>query len=147
MRASDHSVPDSLERAAERAQRLREEIRHHAWRYYALDAPEISDAAYDALVRELEAIEEAYPELVTPDSPTQRVGAPPLEAFAPVEHAERMYSLDNAMDFDELDSWLERVGRETEGQERRFRVRVEDRRQLARAYLRERGPCSRRHEG
>jgi len=74
MRASDHSVPDSLERAAERAQRLREEIRHHAWRYYALDAPEISDAAYDALVRELEAIEEAYPELVTPDSPTQRVG-------------------------------------------------------------------------
>lgn len=115
MRASDHSVPDSPERAAERAQRLREEIRHHAWRYYALDAPEISDAAYDALVRELEAIEEAYPELVTPDSPTQRVGAPPLEAFAPVEHAERMYSLDNAMDFEELDAWLERVGRETRG--------------------------------
>ncbi|MCK8115533.1 NAD-dependent DNA ligase LigA [Anaerosoma tenue] len=115
MTASDLPVPDSPEQAAQRAERLREEIRRHAWRYYALDAPEISDAAYDGLVRELEAIEDAYPQLVTPDSPTQRVGAPPLEAFAPVEHAERMYSLDNAMDLDELDAWLERVGRETGG--------------------------------
>ena len=63
-------------------------------------------------MRELEAIEAAYPELVTPDSPTQRVGAPPLERqFAPVQHASRMYSLDNAMDLDELDAWLERVAR------------------------------------
>jgi DNA ligase (NAD+) len=117
MTASDLPVPDSPEQAAERAERLREEIRRHAWRYYALDAPEISDAAYDGLVRELEAIEDAYPQLVTPDSPTQRVGAPPLEAFAPVEHAERMYSLDNAMDLDELDAWLERVGREIGGRD------------------------------
>ena len=110
-------VPGSRDEADLRAEKLRAEIRHHAWRYYALDAPEISDAAYDALVRELEAIEEAYPDLVTSDSPTQRVGAPPLEAFAPVAHARRMYSLDNAMDLGELDAWLERVAREAAGRE------------------------------
>ncbi|MGB4441805.1 MAG: NAD-dependent DNA ligase LigA [Coriobacteriia bacterium] len=110
-------VPGSRDEADLRAEKLRAEIRHHAWRYYALDAPEISDAAYDALVRELEAIEEAYPDLVTSDSPTQRVGAPPLEAFAPVTHARRMYSLDNAMDLGELDAWLERVAREAAGRE------------------------------
>ncbi|HHJ98391.1 MAG TPA: NAD-dependent DNA ligase LigA [Actinobacteria bacterium] len=120
MTATGRPAPDSPEQAAQRAERLRAEIRHHAWRYYALDAPEISDAAYDGLVRELEAIEDAYPELVTLDSPTQRVGAPPSEAFAPVEHAERMYSLDNAMDLDELDAWLERVGRETGGRDVAF---------------------------
>ena len=108
-------VPATREAAADRAARLRTEIRHHAWRYYALDTPEISDAAYDALVRELEAIEAAYPELVTTDSPTQRVGAPPSEAFATVGHAQRMYSLDNAMDTGELDTWLERVEREVSG--------------------------------
>ncbi|MRS12752.1 MAG: NAD-dependent DNA ligase LigA, partial [Actinobacteria bacterium] len=100
-----------------RAEKLRAEIRHHAWRYYALDSPEISDAAYDALVAELEAIEEAYPDLVTSDSPTQRVGAPPLDAFAPVAHAQRMYSLDNAMNLAELDAWLERIAREAAGRE------------------------------
>ena len=111
------SVPATRAEAGARAERLRTELRHHAWRYYALDSPEISDAAYDALLRELEAIEAAYPELVVSDSPTQRIGAPPLEAFAPVQHASRMYSLDNAMDFGELDAWLERVCREAEGRE------------------------------
>ncbi len=101
--------------ASARAELLKDEIRLHAHRYYALDAPEISDAAYDALVRELEQIEAAWPELVTPDSPTQRVGAPPSAQFAPVRHAARMYSLDNAMDLGELDAWLERVERETAG--------------------------------
>lgn len=101
----------------ERARRLRAEIRHHAWRYYALDSPEVSDAAYDALLVELEAIEKAYPDLITSDSPTQRVGAPPLEAFAPVAHAGRMYSLDNAMNLGELDAWLERIAREAAGRE------------------------------
>lgn len=105
----------SRDSAAARAQKLRDEIRRHNWLYYALDTPEISDAAYDALVAELTGIEERYPELVTPDSPTQRVGAPPSEAFAPVRHAQRMYSLDNAMDVDELDSWLERIEREAGG--------------------------------
>lgn len=96
--------------AAERAAALRREIEHHAYRYYALDAPEISDPAYDALVRELEEIEHTHPELVTPDSPTQRVGAPPSETFAPVRHAHRMYSLDNAMSLEELDAWFDRLG-------------------------------------
>jgi DNA ligase (NAD+) len=99
-----------LTAAAARAAALRHEIDHHAYRYYALDSPEISDAAYDALVRELEGIEAAWPQLVTPDSPTQRVGAPPSESFAPVRHASRMYSLDNAMSLAELDSWFDRLG-------------------------------------
>ncbi|MDZ4655841.1 MAG: NAD-dependent DNA ligase LigA, partial [Coriobacteriia bacterium] len=97
------------DQAQARAEKLREEIRHHNWRYYALDEPELSDAAYDALVRELQQIEAEYPDLVTPDSPTQRVGAAPDGQFASVRHAQRMYSLDNAMDLGELDAWLERV--------------------------------------
>ena len=103
--------PDMPERdaAAARAEALRREIEHHNYRYYALDAPEISDAAFDALVRELTEIEALYPDLVTPDSPTQRVGELPSSAFEPVQHATRMYSLDNAMDLAELDAWLARV--------------------------------------
>jgi DNA ligase (NAD+) len=96
-------------RAAKRAEKLRSEIRRHAHLYYGLDAPEISDEAYDSLLEELQEIEEVFPELVTPDSPTQRVGAPPSDAFAPVEHASRMYSLDNAASLEELDAWLDRV--------------------------------------
>ena len=107
-------VPGDRESAGRRAKALREEIRHHSYRYYALDAPEISDAAYDALVRELVEIETAYPELITTDSPTQRVGQQPSSLFAPVQHALRMYSLDNAMDLEELDAWLARV-RDTVG--------------------------------
>ncbi len=113
-------TPASLEEAAVRAEKLREELRYHAHRYYGLDAPEISDAAYDALVRELEAIEARWPEVVTPDSPTQRVGSAPSSQFAPVRHAQRMYSLDNAMDLGELDAWLERVERELAGRECAF---------------------------
>jgi DNA ligase (NAD+) len=96
--------------AAARAADLRREIDHHAYRYYALDSPEISDEAYDGLVRELEGIETTFPQLVTPDSPTQRVGAPPSETFAPVTHSSRMYSLDNAMSMEELDAWFDRLG-------------------------------------
>jgi DNA ligase (NAD+) len=102
-------VPADRVAAAERANALRSEITHHDHRYYALDAPEISDAAYDSLVRELREIEEAWPELVTPDSPTQRVGTAPSSTFEPVAHSQRMYSLDNAMNLDELDAWLARV--------------------------------------
>lgn len=111
------AVPATREDAARRADKLAAEIRHHNWRYYALDEPKISDAAYDALVRELAAIEATYPELVTPDSPTQRIGAPPSDTFAPVTHAQRMYSLDNAMDEAELGAWLERVERDADGRE------------------------------
>jgi DNA ligase (NAD+) len=96
--------------ASARAAALRAEIDHHAYRYYALDAPEISDAAFDALVRELEDIEKRYPSLVTPESPTQRVGVAPSEVFAPIKHAARMYSLDNAMSLEELDAWFDRLG-------------------------------------
>ena len=94
---------------AARAEALRCEIEHHSYQYYALDAPTISDAAFDSLMRELREIEAAHPELVTASSPTQRVGGDVGEQFAPVVHERRMYSLDNAMDLDELDEWMERT--------------------------------------
>jgi DNA ligase (NAD+) len=108
--AGGSAVPLDESDARSRAEALRREIEHHAYRYYSLDAPEISDSAYDALVRELEAIEAVYPRLVTAESPTQRIGAPPSEAFEPVRHASRMYSLDNAMSLEELDAWFDRLG-------------------------------------
>ncbi|MHB8302898.1 MAG: NAD-dependent DNA ligase LigA [Acidobacteriaceae bacterium] len=88
---------------------LREKLRYHEHLYYVLDAPEISDAQYDALMRELRALEEAHPELVTPDSPTQRVGGKPKEGFAKVAHSRPMLSLDNAYDEAELCEWDRRV--------------------------------------
>lgn len=96
---------------AERARRLREAIHYHNYRYFVLDDPEISDEAYDALVRELEALEAEHPELITPDSPTQRVGGAPLTAFATVRHRVPMMSLANAMDEQELRAFDERVRR------------------------------------
>src|SRR5512139_1389565 len=81
---------------ARRISELREQIRRHDFRYYVLDDPEISDARYDALMAELRALEEAHPGLVTPDSPTQRVGGAPSGAFGEVVHAAPMLSLDNA---------------------------------------------------
>ena len=94
---------------AARAAALRKEIEHHSYQYYALDNPTISDAAFDSLMRELRELEAAHPELVDPSSPTQRVGGYVGEQFAPVIHEQRMYSLDNAMDLDELDAWMERT--------------------------------------
>ena len=95
--------------AAERAARLRQLINYHAYRYYVLDAPEISDAAYDSLFNELKHLEEQYPELVTPDSPTQRAGATPLDAFGKVEHPAPMLSLGNAATPAELRAWRDRM--------------------------------------
>ena len=95
--------------AGARIQALRREIEHHTYLYYALDAPTISDAAFDSLMRELRELEAAHPEFYDPASPTQRVGGYVGEQFAPVVHEQRMYSLDNAMDLDELDAWLERT--------------------------------------
>lgn len=103
------TLPVDRESAAARILALRAELEHHNRLYYALDAPEISDAAYDALSRELRELEAAWPELASGDSPTQSVGQAPSTQFAPVAHAVRMYSLDNAMDLDELDAWLARV--------------------------------------
>jgi DNA ligase (NAD+) len=97
---------------AARADALRQQIEHHNVRYHQLDDPEISDAEYDALVRELRAIEEAHADLVTPDSPTQKVGAAPdTSTFAPVRHRQPMMSLDNAFSFDELLAWGKRMER------------------------------------
>jgi DNA ligase (NAD+) len=94
---------------AKRAAKLRREIEEHNRRYYVLDDPIISDTEYDDLMRELKALEEEHPELRTPDSPTQRVGAPPLERFAPVRHPIPMVSLGNARDEDELRAWERRL--------------------------------------
>lgn len=97
------------ETLAERVLRLRHEIERHTHRYYVLDDPEISDAAFDSLMRELRDIEQAHPELQDPSSPTQRVGGEVGNQFDPVVHEQRMYSLDNAMDFGELDAWMDRT--------------------------------------
>jgi DNA ligase (NAD+) len=96
---------------ADRIAELRRLIRHHEEQYYVLDAPEIADAEFDALVRELSELEAAHPELVTPDSPTQRVGGRVASGFESVTHAEPMLSLDNAFSHDELRAFDERVRR------------------------------------
>ncbi|HEY8456448.1 MAG TPA: NAD-dependent DNA ligase LigA [Actinopolymorphaceae bacterium] len=96
----------------ERHAKLVEEIEEHNYRYYVLDRPTISDAEFDALMRELRDLEEAHPELRTPDSPTQKVGGTWSADFAPVEHLERMMSLDNAFTLEELRAWAARVERE-----------------------------------
>jgi len=93
----------------QRAAELRAEIEHHEHAYYVLDKPEISDAQYDALVNLLKALEAEHPELVTPESPTQRVGGKPREGFAKVAHSRPMLSLDNAYNEAELRAWAERV--------------------------------------
>ncbi len=93
----------------ERAGKLRETIRHHEHRYYVLDQPEITDAEYDALVRELQQIETEHPDLITPDSPTLRVGGKPREGFQKVAHSSPMLSLDNALTPDELRAFDNRI--------------------------------------
>jgi DNA ligase (NAD+) len=95
----------------QRAQELREQIRYHNYRYYVLNDPVISDGAYDALMDELRALEEQHPELVTPDSPTQRVGAAPADAFTKVQHPAPILSLDKASDAQEIHAWWERVSK------------------------------------
>ncbi len=98
-----------LSHAAQRAEELRAELQRHEHLYYVLDAPEISDAAYDARMNELKALEAQYPELVTPDSPTQRVGGKPAAGFAKAQHSRPMLSLDNAYSPEELADWDRRV--------------------------------------
>jgi DNA ligase (NAD+) len=103
----DHTNTDSA--AAHRVKELRSELRRHEHFYYVLDAPQISDAQYDALMNELKRIETAHPELLTPDSPTQRVGGKPAEGFKKVSHSRPMLSLDNAYSAEELADWDRRV--------------------------------------
>lgn len=106
------------EEAKRRAEQLRREIERHDRLYYVLDAPEISDAQYDRLMRELRDIESAHPNLITPESPTQRVGGQPIEGFTPVEHRVPLLSLDNAFSDDDLRAFDRRVrkGLGTEGE-------------------------------
>jgi DNA ligase (NAD+) len=99
----------SQDGVAQRIERLRSTIRHHDHRYYVLSQPEISDAEYDRLLRELQTLEAQAPELVTPDSPTQRVGGSAAQTFRPVRHAAPMLSLDNALNEEELAAWHQRV--------------------------------------
>ena len=94
---------------AERARQLRAELEHHNHRYYVLDDPEVSDAQYDVLLNELRELEAAHPDLLTPDSPTQRVGARPLDRFAQVRHLQPMLSLANARNAEELRAWVVRI--------------------------------------
>jgi len=93
----------------QRIDALREELRHHEYLYYVQDAPEWTDAQYDARMNQLRALEAEHPELLTSDSPTQRVGGKPKEGFAKVAHSRPMLSLDNAYDEEELRAWAERV--------------------------------------
>jgi DNA ligase (NAD+) len=97
---------------AQRIEELRSQIREHNYRYHVLDEPLISDAQYDAMMRELRELEEAHPDLVTPDSPTQRVGAPVSDLFRPVRHLRPMFSLDNADNTDDLMAWEQRIERQ-----------------------------------
>lgn len=92
-----------------RAAELNRLLSTYAYQYYALDDPQVTDVEFDRLLRELQAIEEVHPELVTPDSYTQRVGGYVSEQFEPVRHAQRMYSIDDAMNLEELDEWLART--------------------------------------
>ncbi|MGW7354269.1 NAD-dependent DNA ligase LigA [Streptomyces sp. NPDC054784] len=110
----DTAVPAE---ARERHARLAEEIEGHRFRYYVKDAPVVSDAEFDRLLRELEGLEGEHPSLRTPDSPTQKVAGQYATEFTEVAHRERMLSLDNAFDDEELDAWGERVARELEGVE------------------------------
>ncbi|HEX6947139.1 MAG TPA: NAD-dependent DNA ligase LigA [Acidimicrobiia bacterium] len=108
-----------MDQVVERIEHLRAEIREHAYRYHTLDDPIISDAQYDALMRELQELERQHPELVTPDSPTQRVGGPVADLFRPVHHLRPLFSLDNAETESDLEAWQQRMvrqlGREPSG--------------------------------
>jgi DNA ligase (NAD+) len=103
---------ESLAEASQRHADLSERVNEARWRYYVLDAPTMSDGEFDALMRQLMDLEEAFPSLRTPDSPTQQVGSPPSTTFAPVEHLQRLMSLDNAFSREELDRWAQRAVRE-----------------------------------
>ncbi len=100
--------PEAREQHAD----LAEQIEGHRWRYYVLDSPTVSDSEFDTLMRDLEALEEQYPDLRTPDSPTQHVGGAVSTEFTAVEHAERMLSLDNAFSVEEMHAWEARIRRE-----------------------------------
>jgi DNA ligase (NAD+) len=106
--------------AAQRLSELREQVHHHDYLYYVEARPEVADAEYDALVRELRALEAEFPDLVTPDSPTQRVAGQPVDAFRPVEHRAAMLSLDNATTAEQLREFEARLARALPGAALRY---------------------------
>ena len=112
-RTTPAGASDERERAEAklRVEELRAEIEHHRYRYHVLDDPEVADAEYDELMRELRELEQRFPELQTPDSPTVTVGGAPADLFAPVTHRAPMLSLDNVFSFEELDAWAARIER------------------------------------
>src|ERR1700758_3279886 len=99
----------ALKDAEKKIEFLREKIRHHEYLYYVLDQPEISDAEFDKLMQQLKDLEAEHPDLITPDSPTQRVGGKPREGFVKVAHSSPMLSLDNTYSEEELRAWERRV--------------------------------------
>src|SRR5260370_29237727 len=113
---------DDLQKLQERAEELRRQINFHNYRYYILDSPEVADAEYDQLMQELRQIEADHPELQTPDSPTQRVGAGPAAQFAVVQHRVPMLSLANAFSADALRAWHERLSRHAGREVRDFPI-------------------------
>jgi DNA ligase (NAD+) len=109
---SSSEVSSATPEARDRHQELSEQIEEARWRYYVLDDPTLSDKDFDLRLRELEALEEEFPELRTPDSPTQKVGGAVSTEFTAVDHLQRMESLDNAFSYDELAAWYARLGRD-----------------------------------
>ena len=109
---TDHTTRDPSADLREQWSKLAEEIRDHQFRYYVKDAPIISDGEFDHLLRRLQELEDTHPELATPDSPTKLVGGGFSTAFTPVDHLERMLSLDNVFDGDEMRTWVSRVEEE-----------------------------------
>jgi DNA ligase (NAD+) len=105
-------LSEPLAKASQRHADLSERVNEARWRYYVLDAPTMSDGEFDAMLRQLNDLEDEYPALRTPDSPTQQVGPPPSTTFTPVEHLQRLMSLDNAFTRAELDHWAQRAIRE-----------------------------------
>ena len=105
-------LPPAQAEASQRHADLSDRLNEARWRYHVLDEPTISDGEFDAMMRELNELEDSYPGLRTPDSPTQQVGGPPSTTFAAVEHLQRLLSLDNAFSSEELDRWSARAIRE-----------------------------------
>lgn len=108
------------ENSSQRINELRKQINYHNYRYHVLDSPEISDSEYDALLQELKKLEEAHPDLITPDSPTQRVGAEPVQSFGVITHPRPLLSLSNAFNDEDLDNWFNRISSLIPGQEFNF---------------------------
>lgn len=110
----------SEEQTEKRLNELKELLNTYSYEYHVLDAPSVSDAVYDGLMRELKSLEAEHPELVTPDSPTQRVGGQPLEQFAKVRHSSRMLSLDDVFNREDVEAWVKRMDKLLPGQQHEF---------------------------